>query len=146
MNAVAIVGLAVVGFVGFFCLLMVFIGRVAGWGRLASAFPGGDPPAGRILSGRSVGIWPATNYGGVIQMSIGLDALWMQPVGPFRLGHPPIRLPWAKVVSIERSQMFPKGLKVTFDAADKRILALLPLDSESELANVNIDKKSLASL
>lgn len=143
MNGIAIACLALVSAVAFFLLLIIFIGKVAGWGKLAEQFPGGDPPAGRIMSGRSVGIYPATNYGGVIRMAVGLDSLWMQPLGPFRLGHPPIRLPWTCVESLDRSTSFPKGLKVVFKAGDKRLMALLPLDSEADLRNTNLDKKFL---
>jgi hypothetical protein len=83
-------------FVGVMCLLLYLISMIGGWRRLAEFFPANDPPIGqrfRMQSG-SVG---SVNYSSCLTIYSGPDGVYLATMWPFRLGHPPLLIPWSEI-------------------------------------------------
>ena len=82
-------------FVGLWCLVCYTISIVGGWKRLARKYPRREEPKGRKFSMASASLGFFCNYNGCLTIhgcKEGVDlAVW----GLFRIGHPPIFLPWS---------------------------------------------------
>lgn len=85
-----------VAFVALWCGVSVLIAFVGGWSRLAREFRATDKPAGNAfyLQGGSVGM---TQYKGCLVIYTSAAGLYLSVLLPFRLGHPPLLIPWGAI-------------------------------------------------
>jgi len=88
-------------FVTFWCVILALISALAGWRALAARFRSDSTPCGEL---HTAGPWFATvymrgwtHYSGVIRMTAAGDALYLTVLMPFRVGHPPLRIPWNEI-------------------------------------------------
>ena len=96
---------------------------LGGWFQLArnyrDAAPGGEAVRCRYAQvGR-------TGYRGAVRVTLADDALHLSVLRPFRLGHPPLRIPWAAVVALPAGRfpglfgvpfrVRPPGVRLTFE-------------------------------
>ncbi len=88
--------------------ISMLLAMMSGWHMLAGRFACTDKPYGDV---RTAGPFFHTVYGrywvhynSVIRMTAASDALYLSVFGPFRAGHPPLRIPWAeiRIVPIQR--------------------------------------------
>jgi hypothetical protein len=91
------------------CLTSYLIGLMTGWLALARRFRAQSEPYG---DGKAVGpffytiymrYW--THYSSVIRLTAATDALYASILFPFRIGHPPLRIPWNEI-RFGRAQRF----------------------------------------
>jgi hypothetical protein len=90
-----------VAFAGLWCFICLLISTLSGWRLLAGIHRCAAPVEGKRWRFQSAGmhrfrLMPA-NYGGCLTViandeGIGLSVLW-----PFRLGHPPLFIPWSEM-------------------------------------------------
>jgi hypothetical protein len=83
-------------FVGALNLSLILISTLGGWRQLAETFPANDLPTGkrfRMQSG-SLG-W--VNYSACLTVYSSPEGLWLSTMWPFRVGHPPIFIPWSEI-------------------------------------------------
>jgi len=93
------------GFVIFFivlwCAVCYFISFVTGWLALAGRFKKQSDPLGQVTSVGpffySVYMRFWSHYGSVIRLTAASDALYASVLFPFRIGHPPLRIPWDEI-------------------------------------------------
>jgi hypothetical protein len=90
------VGLFLLLFVGMWCAISFLLSAVGGWRRLAESFRAGDEPCGRLFFMQSgkVGL---VNYGSCLTIHTAPNGLYLSVWLPFRLGHPPLFIPWDAV-------------------------------------------------
>jgi len=86
-------------------LVSFLVAHLGGWARLAREYGTTESFEGdtwRFQSGR-IGV---SNYG--LCLTIGADshALFMAVLFIFRVGHPPLLIPWSEVSAAETSQLF----------------------------------------
>jgi len=88
-------------FLGLWCTICFLISFVGGWFTLSRHFKKDSEPFGET---KSVGpffyavytrFW--SNYGSVIRMTAADDALYLSVLFLFRVGHPPLRIPWNEI-------------------------------------------------
>lgn len=90
--------------IAFWCALIFFIGTVGGWRKLSEEFPADMPMEGRRFRGRSVQISWGCNYGGCVTLTASPRGLGISVWPIFRMGHPPMCLPWGDIqVTPEKS-------------------------------------------
>lgn len=92
-----IAGFAVV-FPAFWCGVVWVVGAM-GWRQLAARYPAGGPATGRtfrMVSG-TIGL---ANYNGVLYVTAEPEGLHLAVLSLFRVGHPPIRIPWTEITSV----------------------------------------------
>jgi hypothetical protein len=83
-------------FVGVLCVSLPLVSLLGGWRRLSEFFPATNPPEGqrfRMQSG-SVG-W--VNYSSCLTIYSNADGLYLSVMLPFRMGHPPLFIPWGEI-------------------------------------------------
>jgi len=74
-------------------------GVLSGWGRLAETFPAPHDPGGLAVTVREGGLGDPRWYHRVapLRASVGFDGLALGYPFPFRVGHPPLLIPWGQL-------------------------------------------------
>ncbi len=80
-------------FAGMWCLVCWLISRIGGWSRLAARFPAKDRPSGTRF-GMQAGRVGHAKYGGCLTLHTSADGLYLSVWPLFRIGHPPLFIPW----------------------------------------------------
>jgi hypothetical protein len=87
--------------VGFMCFICFIISMMSGWFSLSRRFRAEAEPYGQI---KSVGPFFYTvymrfwgHYSSIIRMTAADDALYLSVFFPFRIGHPPLCVPWKEI-------------------------------------------------
>src|SRR6266481_326550 len=83
-------------FMGMWCAVCMQLATKGGWRRLAESFPARRLPSGRhfFMQGGRVG---QVAYGGSLNIYSSPEGLYLSVLLPFRLGHPPLLIPWDAV-------------------------------------------------
>ena len=90
--------LILVAFVAGWCLISLLISAM-GWMGLAARYRTRAPATGRIYAVQSGDI--GARYTGVLIFGIQPDGLRMSVLLPFRVGHPPLLVPWSDIDLVE---------------------------------------------
>ena len=94
---ILLIVLVPVFFLGLWCGICVLASRFGGWGRLADRYAVDRPFSGSSRqSFCTVGFRPCTNYGCCVTIGIEENGLWFSVLPLFRVGHPPLAIPWAE--------------------------------------------------
>ena len=85
----------------FMCFICFLISFISGWYKLSERFRAQSEPYGQT---RSVGPFFYTvymrfwgHYSSIIRMTAADDALYLSVFFPFRIGHPPLCIPWKEI-------------------------------------------------
>lgn len=96
--------LAVGGFVAFWSLIVKLI-SLTGWRRLANQFQTSTVPPGSWF-GLGQAFLGLARYQGVIRGSASPQGLALRVIFPFRVGHPPLLVPWAAIGPVQAEKKF----------------------------------------
>ena len=91
------------GFIGLWCLVCFLFSLISGWKSLATQFQTQNKPAGRHFSMQSASLG-VVHYKGAINIGATPEGLYMSVMVFFRLGHPPLLVPWSEVGPITYSK------------------------------------------
>ncbi len=89
------------------CFVVWLVGKISGWQELAEKYPGGsqlDDPMVRWKWWQSVSMRAHCNYNNCLILGISPKGLALRMPFVFRVGHPPILLPWQAIESAEAGQ------------------------------------------
>jgi len=92
-------------FVAFWCLICFLIATISGWRKLARQFPATSPFTGPTWSFQSARMRWTSNYGRCLTVGADITGLYLSTLFPFRVGTPPLFLPWSEV-SLWRRRKF----------------------------------------
>jgi len=83
-------------FAGMWCTVSLLLSAMGGWRRLAASFATRDEPCGRyfFMQSGKIGI---VNYGSCLAVHSAQSGLYLSVWLPFRIGHPPLFIPWQEV-------------------------------------------------
>ena len=81
---------------GLICLVSLILSTVDGWRRLAASYPDDIAVDGVTFRWQSAQFGSA-NYSGCLSVSVDHARLRLAVALPFRVGHPPISIPWSDV-------------------------------------------------
>jgi hypothetical protein len=84
-------------FITMWCGISVVIARTGGWADLAVRYRLEGPFRGRKWHFRSAGFGQWTSYGGVLTVGANSRGLYLAVMPLFRVGHPPLFIPWEDV-------------------------------------------------
>lgn len=98
--AFAVLGLAAfaVVFPAFWCGVVWLVGAM-GWRPLAARYPADGPATGPSL-GLTSGTIGLANYNGSLRVSVEREGLHLAVMALFRVGHPPMLIPWSEITSV----------------------------------------------
>ena len=102
------VGFAVF-FIALWCSICYLISFMSGWLTLARRFRSESDPFGDTRNAGpyfyTVYLRYWTHYSSVIRLTAAEDALYLSVLLIFRIGHPPLRIPW-KEITFSRTRRF----------------------------------------
>ena len=102
-TAVFVVGLVALAWV----VPLWAVGFFGGWRELAGDYPGEHSASGETFRFQSARLGRWAGYNNVVQVTAGLAGMHLSVFLPFRIGHPPIFIPWSDLrATPERSWMF----------------------------------------
>jgi hypothetical protein len=88
-------------FVAMWALTSVFVGVITGWHSLARRFLAQAEPYGEVKTAGPyfytvyMRFW--SHYSSIIRLRAAADALYLSVLFLFRLGHPPLSIPWQEI-------------------------------------------------
>ncbi|HUN89774.1 MAG TPA: hypothetical protein VMU28_13330 [Terriglobales bacterium] len=86
-------------FFGTWFFVMFFISRVGGWSRLAESYRTEQPFLGNLIRFQAAQLRNRTNYNGCMNFGGDPAGLYMVPMVPFRMFHPPLLIPWEEITT-----------------------------------------------
>lgn len=90
----------IVGIPLFWCGLIWFIGMLTGWQKLSRVYPKNQPIAGeKFFCMRSMRIGRMGGYNNALTIGISDQGMSLAMPLPFRMGHPPIFIPWEDMIA-----------------------------------------------
>lgn len=88
-------------FIAFWCAICCLISLMTGWFSLGRRFKRQSEPYGET---KTAGPFFYTvymrwwgHYSSIIRLTAASDALYASMLFPFRIGHPPLRIPWSEI-------------------------------------------------
>lgn len=91
------------GFIAFWFLIIFFISAISGWRALAQRYRSDMPFSGHTWHLRSGRMGGMARYSGVLTVGVNPAGLYLAVMPLFRVGHPPLFIPWPDVsVTSER--------------------------------------------
>jgi hypothetical protein len=78
------------------CVVMFAISRIGGWGALASKYRATSVPDGKRFWFQSATLG-SMKYGSCLTVVVGSAGLYLAVFAPFRMGHPPLLIPWTEL-------------------------------------------------
>jgi hypothetical protein len=116
-----------IGFIVFFlvlwCTVCFLISFITGWHALVRRFRKQSEPygetrtAGPFLYTVYMRFW--SHYGGVIRVTAAGDALYLSVLSLFRIGHPPLRVPWEEIQFKRTRYLWLKLIQLTLGDEEK---------------------------
>lgn len=100
-------------FIGLWLILCLLISMMSGWWQLAKQFSANNPPSGKrfILQSGKIGL---ARYNGCLFIYKSPEGLYISVLFPFRLGHPPLFIPWQAINNV-KTQHLAWGDSLIFD-------------------------------
>jgi hypothetical protein len=91
-------------------VVLGFLSQLSGWNKLASLYPGRQPPSGKcfLMQGGKVG---AVYYRGCLTIHTWSEGLHISVWPIFRFQHPPLFIPWSELHNPREKQLFLVRLK-----------------------------------
>jgi hypothetical protein len=111
--------LIALGFLVVFPLFWMFISLVIslwGWHWLARQYPEPGPFPGAYQTWRS-GMVGLSRYNHVLHVGANAEGLSLRVMFLFRVGHPPLFIPWEEVISASRGGIFFRHVELRFKRA-----------------------------
>ncbi len=108
----------VAGFLVFFVALwsaiLTLIGRASGWAELAAHYRASAPFQGETWMFQGVQMRYLMHYNGCITFGASEMGVYVAGWGPFRLGAPPLLVPWGDVTIAEKKRFVFPGYELRF--------------------------------
>lgn len=97
-----------VGFPAFFATISLVFSMLGGWGKLAQRYKRVTPITGTTWWLQSAGIrrYVEVNYGNCLIVTVNDEGIGLSVLFPFRLGHPPLFIPWSEVLVAQVRRFF----------------------------------------
>ncbi len=100
-----IVPLAIMGFIVFWCLICLLLAGVGGWMKLSRRFRAAAKPTGPLRWMQRL-LLNGTKYEGVVGIGVFPTGLYLSVLLPFRVGHPPLLIPWSEFGPFKTQKVF----------------------------------------
>ena len=116
------------GFPLFWGLTTYLLGEASGWRNIHAHFgnPPGPLPAGRSFRSGRIG---PVKYNGVLRIAHDGSGLHLAVLFPFRIGHPPLFIPWSSIgPAIRTKEVGTELIKFNVGRPSMATLELYPSD------------------
>ena len=97
--------LVVPAFITLWCGVSLLLSKLGGWSSLAARFPATSTPFGEKFTFAAAKIG-GVRYRGVLTAVKAEQGLFLSVFAPWRLGHPPILIPWTELKNPQPKKLF----------------------------------------
>ena len=92
-------------FAGGWAASSLVLSLVGGWHRMPARYRARERPPGQLLFAMYSAVgW--VRYQGVLFVRVTEPGLYLSVLLPFRIGHPPLLIPWSEIQAVERRTFF----------------------------------------
>ena len=83
-------------------LASILVGVMSGWHKLAKRFTAESEPVGEVHTAGPFfftvywRFW--SHYSSIVRVTSARDALYLSVILPYRIGHPPLCIPWSQII------------------------------------------------
>ncbi len=120
-------------FAGIWCLACYTISRL-GWSDWAERFRCDRQIPGKSYHGRSGRFSFRGSYSSILNVVLGAEGVRLSVMLPWRVGHPPLLLPWSMVTGVEeKNYFFFRVLRVTISDSNRKFVFGLPVSAKAEI-------------
>lgn len=109
-------------FAGLWCGVASLIGRLSGWSKLAERYRCTVKPDCQLMTWQS-GKLGWGNYNNCLTLGAAHEGLYLSTQWLFRIGHPPLLIPWSELHYFEQKKLFFKSL-VKMQVGEPKIATL----------------------
>lgn len=124
-----IIPLCVAGWIVFSYLLSY----LSGWRFLAQAYRATQPFSGRVVRPWAASMRWGVNYNGLIAIGMNSMGIHLSAFFLFRVGHPPIFIPWSEISASRQRRWWFKLIRLQFERYPSTYL-LIPLNVAEKLS------------
>lgn len=103
-------------FVAMWVFVLQLIARLGGWSRLAESYQTYTRFEGQLWRFRS-GRFGWANYNGCLTLGANHEGLYLAVLPLFRVGHPPLFIPWYDITTTEQTGFLNTSLDFKFTKA-----------------------------
>ncbi len=93
-------------FAAFWCGIVALISSMSGWRELSRIYRATASPDGKRFWFQSASMRRGTNYGNCLILWVNPNGIYLSLFIPFRIGHPPLFIPWPDVSMKEKQAFF----------------------------------------
>jgi hypothetical protein len=101
-------------FISSWIAISILSSKLSGWQRLVRYYRADSPFDGVRFRFQSVGMRFGTNYSGCVTVGVNRTGLHLSVLFLFRIGHPPLFIPWRDVTMTERKKFFMRQVVFQF--------------------------------
>lgn len=101
-------------FIAGWLLVSYFLSALGGWQSLVKHYAASAPFRGRYFRFRSAQFGGYVNYGGCLTIGSGTEGLYLAVLPLFRVGHPPLLIPWSDVSARKARTWFFEAVEIDF--------------------------------
>lgn len=118
--------------------------KISGWGTLGKIYRRKNEVAGNLWHFRLSGVG-ILNYSTWLTAGASAEGLFLSLPLPFRIGHPPLFIPWADITMSPYKLMFSQFVRIHFEKAPdvyvtiRRSLAYKLTDTENRLSMLPVE-------
>ena len=94
--------------------ILVLISHMSGWRELSENYPSPGMLDGQMFRFQSASLRLGTNYGGCLNVGVNQMGLHLSLVAFFRIGHPPVFIPWPDISTEEKRGFLFRGVELRF--------------------------------
>ena len=116
-------------FIIFWMLIVKLISKAGGWGALAASYKAAYPFEGTKFRFQSARLRRKTSYNNALTVGANRDGIYLKMSFIFRIGHPPLFIPWEDVSTTTTRVWWTTTIKLEFAKCPK-----VPLTIRKRLA------------
>jgi hypothetical protein len=114
---------------------VVFVSRIGGWAALATVYGYSGELTGKYLRFQSGRLRWGINYGNCLTVGVSPRGLYLAVLFFFRIGHPPLLIPWTDISVSEQKGRWFSYLELRFRRASS-----IPLQVSEQLGRWLTDR------
>lgn len=111
-------------FVGMWTLISYMIATMGGWDTLATLYPCNSKFKGKLFRFSSGRFGAMAGYGSCLTLGSNPQGLYLAVWFPFRIGHPPLFIPWSDITAHNKKLLFFPSVELEFSKSPGNIFRI----------------------
>lgn len=101
-------------FVVMWLLVLLFFSKITGWSRLAEKYRATTKPESKLMQAVQVQWGSIMMAGNIYSIGCTREGMYLGVLFPFRVGHPPLLIPWRDIKTSKVTGLFKPLVRLDF--------------------------------